>query len=288
MENQTRIIDGTLYARSARPYAHDIRIHDLGHGHLEAVILPAHAWHEVGPLSPLAASDYAAQLASAEPLTEQEKLERLTANRDKVSRRARTKVRRLSLVKYLDCMLTLTYRENMLDRDRCKHDLDLFLKRLRRVFPTFQYIAVLERQKRGAWHVHIACHRVASHQWRKGVLVKSYDLLRSLWRGVVGDDNGNCHQSKSRSMRSPGKLAMYLAKYIGKDLGSDLRKWENSYSASGRKLPPPVVVRVLQSELNAACNESLDLIQPEMAAGCTFHGAYLDGGGYFVAISPPS
>lgn len=282
----TRIIDGTLYARSATPYAHDIRVHDLGHGHLEAVIVPRHAWREVGMLDPLAASDYAHQLASAEPLTQAEKLERLTRNKDKASRRARTKVRRLCLAKYLDCMLTLTYRENMLDRDQCKRDLDVFLKRLRRVLPTFQYIAVLERQERGAWHVHIACHRIQSHYMHKGMLVKSFDLLRSLWRGVVGENNGTCQVSKRKGRPSPRKIAMYLAKYIGKDLGEDLRKHENSYSASGRALPPPIVVRVLQGELRAAVNGALDLFAPEMAEGCQFHGAFLDGGGYFLAVIP--
>ena len=284
----TRIIDGTLYARSATPYAHDIRVHDLGHGHLEAVILPRYDWREVDTLTPLAAADYAAQVATPAPLTEAEKLERLTQNRDKAGRRARTKVRRLCLSKYLDCMLTLTYRENMVDRDRCKRDLDVFLKRLRRVLPTFQYIAVLERQERGAWHVHIACHRVQSHYMHKGMLVKSFDLLRALWRAVVGTDNGTVNVSKRKGRPSPRKVAMYLAKYIGKDLGEDLRKWENSYSASGRALPQPIVVRVLRSLLSDACRDSLDLLEAEMSAGCEFHGAYLDGGGYFVAVSPPS
>ena len=285
---ETRIIDGTLYARSATPYAHDIRVHDLGHGQLEATILPRHGWYEVGGLSALAASDYSQQIAAAEPLTEAEKLERVTRNRDKVARRARTKVRRLCLAKYLDCMLTLTYRENMTDRHRCKRDLDVFLKRLRRVLPHFQYIAVLERQERGAWHVHIACHRVQSHYMHKGMLVKSYDLLRSLWRAVVGEDNGTVNVSKRKGRgASPRKVAMYLSKYIGKDLGDDLRKFENSYSASGRALPPPVVVRVLRSALSDAARDALDLLQPEMAAGCDFHSAYLDGGGYFLAVSPP-
>ena len=32
----------------------------------------------------------------------------------------------------------------------------------------------------------------------------------------------------------------------------------------------------------------VDLLEAEMSAGCEFHGAYLDGGGYFVAVSPPS
>ena len=35
-------------------------------------------------------------------------------------------------------MLTLTYRENMMDRARMARDFDVFMKRIRRIFPGFE------------------------------------------------------------------------------------------------------------------------------------------------------
>ena len=44
-------------------------------------------------------------------------------------------------------MLTLTYRENMTDRARMARDFDVFMKRIRRIFPSFEYVCVFEEQK---------------------------------------------------------------------------------------------------------------------------------------------
>lgn len=50
--------------------------------------------------------------------------------------------------------LTLTYAENMTDNSRISSDLRQFFKRMRRLFGSFEYIYVKERQARGAWHMH--------------------------------------------------------------------------------------------------------------------------------------
>jgi len=53
--------------------------------------------------------------------------------------------------------LTLTYRENMQDKDRLMKDFDIFFKRLQRDKKghKLEYIAVCEPQERGAWHIHL-------------------------------------------------------------------------------------------------------------------------------------
>jgi len=53
--------------------------------------------------------------------------------------------------------ITLTYRENMQDDKRLYSDLDKFMKRLKHNYPEheFCYIAIVEPQERGAWHVHL-------------------------------------------------------------------------------------------------------------------------------------
>jgi hypothetical protein len=268
-------------------------VHDLGHGQVEATALPVYGWHEVDALSKGAQADYAACLADPPPPTEKELLDRAAANRERATKRARTKVRRLAKAKGLSEMLTLTYRENMTDRERIKRDFDVFMKRLRRVVPGVEYICVFERQKRGAWHAHIAVRRVLPYYVQNGVLVKSFDLLRSMWRGVVGADNGNVDVSRNRRVkRSAAKLAAYLSKYIGKDLGADLAKFENSYSASGRALPPAVHERLLGASTMDAMRALCDMLGAELDGGCEFYQALLGSPGdphrgVYWCLSPP-
>lgn len=287
MESITRVIDGALYARSALPSSFNIRVHDLGHGHIEATALPCYTWREVEALSPLAQADYAACVAQDIPRTPQELLDRAADNRARSTRRARTRVRRLAKAKGLTVLLTLTYRENMQDRDRMARDFDAFVKRVRRVIPGFEYVCVFERQKRGAWHAHIAVQRVLSHYLHKGALVRSYTLLRSMWRGIVGADNGNVDVSRNKRVnRSAAKLASYLSKYIGKTF-DQAERFVNSYSASGRALPDAISEKVLTGDQLTACTAMLDLLSLEVGGAFQFHQAFIEGGGVYVSLSPP-
>lgn len=289
-----KVIEGCLYARETTPYAYTLRVHQLGHGHTEALVQPRYAWHELDALSPAALADHDAASGSIwvnggwAPYTptETELLDKAARNRERSSRRARTQVRRLCKAKGLTTMLTLTYRENMQDRARMARDFDVFVKRVRRVVPGFQYVCVFERQKRGAYHAHIAVQRVQSHYLHRGMVVRSFDLLRSMWRGVVGADNGNVDVSRNKRVgRSSAKLASYLSKYISKGFGesSDGR---DSYSASGRALPAALQVQHLGPDLVQAIAALVDLMAPEVANARHFHQALLDSGGYFVTLSP--
>lgn len=53
--------------------------------------------------------------------------------------------------------LTLTYAENMTDRERLMKDWEAFYKRLKRAYSKhkFEYVTVAEPQARGAWHLHV-------------------------------------------------------------------------------------------------------------------------------------
>lgn len=290
----TKYIDGALYARSLTPYAFDLRVHDLGHGHVEATALPRYGWHEIDATPEALATAALAQghvwaagevcdWVPAPAPTEAELLDRAARNRERSARRARTQVRRLVKAKNLDTMLTGTYRENVTDRERLSRDVDVFIKRVRRVIPGFEYVCVFERQKRGAWHFHMAVQRVQSHYLHKGVLVKSYDLLRALWRAVVGDGNIDVSRAIRKRQRSTGKLAGYLSKYIAK--GFEEGQEGDSYRASGKALPKPVVVRSLATSADGAGTDLLRLLMAFFPDG-EFHSAYLDCGGYYMALSP--
>ena len=123
--------------------------------------------------------------------------------------RARAVVRRLIQAGGLDHMLTLTYRENQTDVGQCANDLSRFLRLVRQHIPGYKYVAVFERQKRGAGHWHLA---VAGWQ--------NVTLLRALWRQVVGQGNIDVRAVRgSGSGDTSAKLAAYLSKYITKTLG---------------------------------------------------------------------
>jgi len=83
-------------------------------------------------------------------------------------RGAKKHVRERSKMIGADRMITLTYRENMTDRETALKHWDRFRRRMRK-HKQFHYVAVIEEQARGALHFHIA---VNGRQ--------SYHLLRSI------------------------------------------------------------------------------------------------------------
>lgn len=54
-----------------------------------------------------------------------------------------------------ELFVTLTYAENMKDREQLMVDFDRFWKRFRRKYPNTDYMCVIEPQGRGAWHAHL-------------------------------------------------------------------------------------------------------------------------------------
>jgi len=292
-----RIMGGMRFVRDDRPYAYDVRVHDLGAGQVEALATPRFGWTEAAPIACTDQAKRDLEMCQAgfmwrdggwvpyEP-SEADQADRDLVNRERATRRARTKVRRLAKFKRLTTLLTLTYRENMLDRARMQHDFDNFMKRVRRVCPDFEYICVFERQKRGAWHAHIATRRILPVLAVGGQLVKSYDLLRSAWRGVVGQENGNVDVSRRKRLsRSPAKLASYLAKYIGKTF-DQAERYVNSYSASGRSIPEAVLVRIDDGDQALAISALWELLGIELSGEVDVHHALMSAGGYFLSISP--
>lgn len=87
--------------------------------------------------------------------------------------------------------ITLTYGENMIDTKRLMTDFDSFKKRLKRAYKKhkFDYIAVVEPQDRGAWHMHVLLktdqpvlyidnkelEKIWGHGWTEAVRLRSDD-----------------------------------------------------------------------------------------------------------------
>ncbi|AEK61969.1 rolling circle replication-associated protein [Collimonas fungivorans] len=139
--------------------------------------------------------------------------EKREANEEDAGKRAKQKVRLCCKEIGADRMVTLTYRENMIDRETALKHWKAFTRRLSK-HKAFHYVAVIEEQKRGALHFHVA---VSGRQ--------DYRLLRSVWQSILGLGQSG-EQMGQVNVRDPSKfgfgrngahkLAEYIAKYCGK------------------------------------------------------------------------
>lgn len=147
-------------------------------------------------------------------------------NQMAAAKRAKQQVRLRCKAIAADRMITLTYRENMQDRERLKQDFDALRRRLGK-FQNFQYVAVSERQKRGAWHLHVA---VKGRQ--------NYRVLRAIWQSIIGVNNGNIdvrNPFKQKGLRH--KLAAYLGKYLTKDFANHKMNEKRYWASRGIIVP---------------------------------------------------
>jgi len=150
---------------------------------------------------------------------------------DRAVRRARSRLRQLILSAQADHLLTLTYRENVTEYKQTSNDLSAFIRLVRTHLPKWVFITVPERQKRGAWHWHLA---VVGRQ--------DVDLLRRCWRHVVGEGNIDVQKPKRGKNRRLGIVA-YLSKYLSKGFAENDRELNgHRYRASlGIQVPGELV-----------------------------------------------
>lgn len=247
-----RIIDGTAYIGKQADWV-KVRAYDLGNGHLEVTAHRPIVWEEADW-----DADYTRDVMQliGQHRAERNEDEHRALMAEKAAKRAKKHVRQLAKVMGVDTLLTLTYRACETDLAQAKRDLKEFVRRLRRVVPGFGAVVGFERQKRGAWHMHLACRRFDEVLSYKGAKVRSFSVIRAVWRSVVGDRGGNIdvQSRKRRSQRSPARIAAYLAKYITKDY-MDGEKWSNRWTRFGdARVPEPVDLGVFPDMRSAlAC-----------------------------------
>lgn len=106
--------------------------------------------------------------------------------------------------------VTLTYPRKFPDGVRAKRDLDAFIKRLRRAFPSIAGIWKMEPQKRGAPHFHLILLGVdfIEHEW-----------IAKAWYEVVGsgDIRHYAAGTEVRRVKSYQHAVHYVSKYIAKE-----------------------------------------------------------------------
>jgi len=250
-----RIINGIVFDGQPSKDRWIVTVHDLGNGHREGVVQRAVDWQEIGPLAP-----------GAEPMapTDEEVQDRIDANRKRAARRAKTRVRRLCKAQGLDTLFTLTYRANQVDLGLCKQHFELLRKRMGRLLGGWCYVAAFEQQQRGAWHIHVATHALPRTFRVHGCLVKSFNVVRAMWRDIAGALGGNFDQSRKKrhSRKSPARVASYLSKYILKAFedGADFSK---RYLSSRCELPRAVRIELRTHSLR----DLVDLLHGEVCEG---------------------
>lgn len=148
-------------------------------------------------------------------------------NHRRAVRRAKQKIRWKIKQLEADRLFTLTYRANQQDREQVHKDFTKFLRLVKagwkgqQGMKEWSYVAVIERQERGAYHIHCAVKG-----WQR------VSFLRAAWFKALGgsgfergaDTPGNIDvtsPAKSRwgtQMRQwrPERLAAYLTKYLQK------------------------------------------------------------------------
>lgn len=187
----------------------------LGHGHVEALVVR----RTVDPWKTLFGRLFAYRKERGED-AEARMVERNAA-------RAKQRVRQLAKALGVNSLGTLTYRENVTDRDTVLRHWKAFIRQVRRVLPEFAYVATIEPQKRGSLHVHFGMKRLPAKvlytdpRTQRACLVKSWDCMRAIWRRVIAKDGlfGNFDESKKLGTGARAramKIAGYIGKYVSK------------------------------------------------------------------------
>jgi hypothetical protein len=123
--------------------------------------------------------------------------------------------------------ITFTFKENVTDTKYAHKEFTKMIERLNYQWREYidgklKYVAVPERQKRGALHYHLLAFNLP-------YIPMAYDWLSCIWQHGF---------AKMEKLKDEGKLASYVSKYMGKDLTSGREFNGKRYFAScGLKRP---------------------------------------------------
>jgi len=195
----------------------------------------------------------------SKPRAKRGESEKREASEEAAGRRAKKNVRLCCKEIGADRLVTLTYRENMTDRETALKHWDAFRRRLGKI-KKFHYVAVIEEQKRGALHFHVA---VRGRQ--------DYFTLRSIWQSVIGlGPNGEkMGQVNVRNPHKIGvgakndhKLASYLAKYCSKEMDCRALDQKRYFRSRGIVLPEVDQVRLECRTMLGAVQSAFSILAP--------------------------
>jgi len=138
--------------------------------------------------------------------------------------RARNTIRRLANVNFgnpYDKFITLTFADNIQDLNYANREFKKFIQKLRYWLGNFKYLAVMEKQKRGAIHYHILC----DYQPK----IDQTDLFEKWGHGFV-EISAVCDGDIDN-------VGAYLIKYVSKDLSLAENCQKNYLCSKGLERP---------------------------------------------------
>jgi hypothetical protein len=198
------------------------------------------------------------------------------SNHKRAERRARQRIRWLCKSLAVDRLFTLTYRENMMDRDRLKGDFQEFLRLLRRnpAFKDFQYVCVPEVQKRGAYHLHLAVNGYYPVlpmlvAWQKALggtgKERGEDTL-----GAVNVTSQTRYWGSQSDTWKTNRLAAYICKYLSETFDEHCQEKRRYWQSQGIELPVPQRIWLASSSATEMIEDSVSLIQTLTGVGLNY------------------
>lgn len=182
-----------------------------------------------------------------EDLEAEERERRDRENKERSVRRAKKKLRHKVLSGNLRYMWSLTYEQNMQDRKQAECDWRNFVRRLEyERGEELRFCKVLERQERGAWHIHFATNEridweLLGEVWGHGYVYVT-DKSGHRWRVDCG--------VKAECEWMPVRAACYLAKYLEKE-------WESLEGTRKKLYTCSKGIRVRRAEMRVKSLEDV-------------------------------
>ncbi|HEK9954492.1 TPA: replicative protein [Streptococcus equi subsp. zooepidemicus] len=127
--------------------------------------------------------------------------------------------------------VTLTYSEFVTDTEVVYKDFKLFIRRIRKKFGHVEYIAVIEPQASGRWHLHVLIKN-------DSVLLIPNDVLAGLWRKGF---------TKTKRLRTADKVGNYLIAYLSNLQISDNNSDGKAVAKGARLYLYPKGVRIYRT-----------------------------------------
>lgn len=211
--------------------------------------------------------------------------EKRKLNNQRSVRRSARAVRFLVKQIEADRLLTLTTRQNIEDREEFKSHMKRFFRLVRKGWggqqgiANFAYVAVLEKQERGAYHAHIAI---------KGTI--NFNFLRTAWHKALGapglmkgeDSPGTINVTSPRAARwgtefsrwKANKLSAYLVKYMSKTFDDGLSEKHKYFNSKDIQKPKETKYLLSATTMREAIVEVIDKLGFLYDYEITFEHAY--------------
>jgi len=152
----------------------------------------------------------------------------------------------------LNVFLTLTFKDNLQDFKYAYKCLKEFTRKINKVNKKFEYISVIEFQKRGAIHFHLLCNlevdfKINKNECRKSNKQKDFELLIEDYYWTYGFVNVQPLKPNKKYGNDIDNLGSYLVKYMTKECDNYLVKNQKMFSTS-KGLIQPIEIKILDRE----------------------------------------